>query len=202
MSGGKNSNKSKTLYLGIDPPPGVFHYPVIRVEPMALPQEALSMWERSTHGLFTSKNAVRFWPLSGKERIGIAIGPATASSMRSAWRDLRIPEQTTQEGIVFLLEEMDLRHAFLFYPHSHRARPLLVEYLKRRNLSFYHFALYKTVLQRPDLAIDLSDFEEIVFTSPSTVEAFFHIFKNIPDHIRCRSIGPVTQRALGISNTT
>ena len=73
------------LYLGTEPPsPDYFHYPIIRIEPRALPPNAdLSPF---THIIFTSKNAVRiflshFSDLSSQTLI--AVGKATASLLPS-----------------------------------------------------------------------------------------------------------------------
>jgi len=56
--------------------------------------------------------------------------------------------------------------------------------------------LYRTVFQRPDPVPSLEEMEEIVFTSPSTVEAFLQIYGQIPKNIKITAIGPVTQNVL------
>jgi uroporphyrinogen-III synthase len=52
--------------------------------------------------------------------------------------------------------------------------------------------LYETVAQRVEPVPDLRLFDEIVFTSPSTVDAFFEIFGHIPSGKKIVAIGPVT----------
>ena len=189
---------SRILYLGIDAPPGVFHYPVIRAEridSLGL-RHAFSFWERSTHMIFTSKNAVRLWPNGIHGKLCIAIGEATANEIRTRGGDPWIASEATQEGVAALLETLDLRAAFLLYPRSKAARPFLAEYLQSRGLDHYVFDLYEPVFQKIEPAPDLADFDEIVFTSPSTVQAFLRIYPSVPARIALTPIGPITKKSL------
>ena len=79
------------LYLGLDPHrwphAGPFlHYPVIRTEKLDSAElcEALRLWPRFTHVVFTSKSGVRHWweaqPMFNKT--AIAIGEGTAEELR------------------------------------------------------------------------------------------------------------------------
>lgn len=190
---------NRTLYLGIDAPPGVFHYPVIRTERIDSSelQEALGIWDRCTHAIFTSKNGVRHWPGNFHGKQTVAIGEATAKEIggRGASAPWIAPE-ATQEGVAVLLATLDLDGAFLLYPRSKLARPFLAEYLKAENLSHYGFDLYDTVFQRLEPVPELADFDEIIFTSSSTVHAFFQIFSSVPRRIALTSIGPITKKTL------
>jgi uroporphyrinogen-III synthase len=189
---------SRTLYLGIDAPSGVFHYPVIRTERIDSSefQEALAIWERCTHAIFTSKNGVRHWPGNLHGKTIVSIGEATAKEVGGRGVASRVASEATQEGVAALLATLDLDGAFLLYPKSKLARPFLAEYLKAQNLSHYVFDLYDTVFQRPDPVPELSDFDEIIFTSSSTVHAFFQIFSSVPRRIALTPIGPITKKTL------
>jgi len=187
------------LYLGLDPsryPRKVFHYPVIRTVPVgALGVEAKVAWSSATHVLFTSRSAVKHWlalsSVEGKEVL--AVGPATAALLGA---DTKIAPVATQEGVVDLLKTMDLSGTFLFWPRSALARPVVTDYLTNEKVPFYALDLYETKWQRPEPVPDLADFDEIVFTSPTTVDAFLNIFGTLPKDKRLTPIGPVTEKAL------
>ena len=186
------------MCLGIDAPTGVFHYPVIRVERIDSPhlQEALSLQEQFTHLIVTSKNGVRLWPGHFQGKKVIAIGEATAKEVMLRGALPLVSKEERQEGIAKLMDDMPFEGAFILYLRSKRARPFLEQYLKKSEIRAYIFDLYDTIFQRPEPVPDLYDFDEIVFTSPSTVEAFGKIFAAIPKHISIASIGPITQKAV------
>jgi uroporphyrinogen-III synthase len=56
-------------------------------------------------------------------------------------------------------------------------------------------ALYKTVDPRP-APLDLSFFSAVIFSSPSTVEAFKEIYGGYPDHLLCYAFDDATREAL------
>lgn len=183
------------LYLGLSPPPGVVHYPVIRTEKLDTPelQRAKELWTSFTHVIFTSQSAVRYWDLPLDGKTVIAIGDATASALSVP--SLLAPE-ATQEGVIALLETLDLRNAYLILPHSKRSRPNLERYLIEKGISHFILDLYDTVFQKPLPVPDLSLFDEIVFTSPSTVEGFLQIYGKLPLDKKLTPIGPVTEKKI------
>lgn len=188
------------LYLGIDAPQGVFHYPVIWTQKIESPQlrQALSIQDRFTHLIFTSKNGVRYWHESGGAFSGIvmAIGNATAEKLFQLGAVPLIAPNATQEGVIALLEIMPLENAFLFYPRSRLARPYLANYLHKRDVPACIFDLYDTVFQKIEPVPDLNRFDEIVFTSPSTVDGFLRIFGELPRDKKLTAIGPITHQAI------
>ena len=189
---------NKILYLGTDPSRylhtgELIHYPVIRTIPIPALEEAVKQaWPRVTHLIFTSPTAVKHW-LSvssfSEQKQFIAIGPATASLLQQPL----IAPFATQEGVIALLDTLDLSCAYLLLPRSSRARPRLTNYLQRRGIDFLAFDLYQTVPCDPG---PLPEFDEIVFTSPSTVEAFLQLHGSIPRAKKVTAIGPVTKSAL------
>lgn len=183
------------LYLGLNPPPGVFHYPVIRTEKIFSPEweQARELWPRFTHVIFTSRTAVRYWDLPLENKTVLAIGKATASALSVPSLTAR---EATQEGMIALLETLSLEKAYLFLPHSSRSRPNLERYLIEKGIAHFVLDLYDTVCQMPHPAPDLSLFDEIVFTSPSTVEGFLQIYKKIPLDKKLTPIGPVTEKKI------
>lgn len=196
----------KVLYLGTDPAHfvcegEVVHYPVIKLEPVggACVQEALERYAEFTHLIFTSKNGVRFFyelfagrSLDGK-RI-ISVGPVTTEALGR--EGVLEANEASQEGVIALLEREDLCGASLLLPTSKRARPHLREYLKQRGVPFFYCPLYEPVPVLKGPRPQLRAFDAIVFTSPSTVWAFFSLFKTLPDGVVCVAQGEVTQKAI------
>ncbi|HEY2811430.1 MAG TPA: uroporphyrinogen-III synthase [Rhabdochlamydiaceae bacterium] len=210
----------RILYLGTDPENflqktkdvQLTHYPIISIapRPMSHPdvQRAYAQLHRYTHILFTSKNAVRIFfnylPTFAKP-VWIAIGRATAASLAShLGKDPDyIASQETQEGIAHLLEQIPLADdAYFLLPRSSLSRSLLTKYLDKRKVAYFVCDLYDTHVQRKGPLPHLRDFDEIVFTSPSTVRAFIKIFGALPTDKILTPIGPITMHCLQIQRTS
>jgi uroporphyrinogen-III synthase len=194
----------KSLYLGLDPENfktegEIVHYPVIKILPKdpADPQitKVLKDLHSYTHVVFTSKNAVSVFLSYGvdlQKKMLIAIGSATALHLTGCI----LPKASTQEGIIELLKEMDLQGARFLLPGSSLARPLLARYLQSRGVETTVCPIYHTVNQMPGPIPDLSEVDEIVFTSPSTVDGFLKIYSALPQDKKLSCIGPITHQYL------
>ncbi len=193
------------LYLGLDPKhfeKKVFHYPVIRTEKIGVFDEQVrSAWEECTHVIFTSQKAVSYWreDLSCEGKEIIAVGARTQALLREEGLYSLVPSIETQEGIIALLESMDLESPYFFLPRSKISRPYLTNYLRKKKWRYFAFDLYDTVFQQLEPVPSLDLFEEIVFTSPSTVHGFLKIFKTLPKDKKLTAIGPVTEAALRVN---
>ena len=191
----------RVLYVGTDPSRyqhtgELVHYPVIRTVLRASIDDVLRRdVARCTHWLFTSPNAVRHWFSIGAPGCfekSFAVGPSTAAALWQKGIQAKVAPIATQEGLIELLEVVDLEGALIGWPRSSKARTVLGDYLSRRSVSFLSIVLYEPVTQRLEPVPDLALFDEIVFTSPSTVEAFLEIFGRIPWEKKIVPIGPVT----------
>lgn len=186
---------SKILYFGTDPSRygrDVVHCPLIKIVPLSVP--ILAAWETFTHVILTSPNAVRVLARHGLSLLSkhvLAIGTGTAHGLQQ----VTIASLETQEGMIALLEQLPLQNSTLLYPRSSRARPLLSNYLKKSGLNCQICDLYDTHYLTPEPLPILADFEEIVFTSPSTVEAFFALYRALPPGIKITCLGPITKQA-------
>jgi uroporphyrinogen-III synthase len=183
----------RTLYLGLRPKAGTYHYPVIRTEKLEY-AAPLAVWPEVTHLIFTSQEAVSYWDGPWDKEV-IAIGESTAgAAMRRGCQPLIAPA-ATQEGVMALVDA--LRGVFC-WPKSQLARSALVDHCRLQRIRLYPIDLYTTILQHLKPEPDLSLFDEIVFTSPSTVEGFIQIFGALPQDKRLTAIGPVTQEAINL----
>lgn len=169
---------------------------------------ANEQWQQihlATHLILTSKNSVltlieHFAELEiplevlGTKKI-IAVGKATASAAKSLKPlSIDIALEETQEGINALLSTLNLKNAFLLYPHSDLARPFLKEALQE--YPHASFSIYTMIKDPLTTLPDLKDYRAALFTSPSTVKAFFDLLPDIPPEFSLKAIGPVTEEAL------
>lgn len=193
------------LYLGLDPSryqhtKPLLHYPVIRTEKIISKEffQAKAFWPQFTHVIFTSQTSIHYWFEKDVfvNKVAIAIGKATAQQLEKRGIATVIAEKETQEGVIELLEKMDLRESFIFWPRSKKARPILESYLSERKAQHFVLDLYDTIVQKIEPAPNLKDVEEIVFTSPSTVRGFLEIYGSMPKDKKLTAIGPVTQEEL------
>lgn len=197
----KKERKDKVLYLGLSPnhfkcEGEVYHHPIIRIIPLLkvdkIPQE-------TTHIIFTSKTAVLLLLehlTLPQNCITIAIGKVTAETFEKTGAKISlIAKNETQEGVVDLLQNSDLSKAHIYFPHSALSRTVVRDYLISRNVSFTEVNLYDTVLNPLPLP-NLTLFDKIVFTSSSTVHAFFSQTPKLPPGIILHAIGPITQKTI------
>src|SRR4051794_40929110 len=96
----------RILYLGLNPKLGTYHYPVIRTEFCGKLENALVLWPKFTHIIFTSQSSVHYWP-GPWDKITIAIGDATAACIRKKGSEPLVATVATQEGIIDLIGNMD-----------------------------------------------------------------------------------------------
>jgi len=198
----------RILYTGLTPPSEeVVHCPLIQIVPRPSSDPMiLQMWEylpHTTHIIVTSKSTVHIlFSLLPKGADlshihALAVGKVTASHLKSrGFRSIEVPSEETGEGLVQLIDSKTLKNPFFLWPHSARSRPIISRYLQSRDLPFYDCILYDTITRIPDPLPDLSQFDEIIFTSPSTVEAFLKAYGTLPNDLCLTPIGPITAKFL------
>lgn len=207
---GKNQ---KILYLGLDPSRYAYqgelvHFPLIRT--VARPfegvlEKAFEALEIYTHIILTSRTAVSIYvEYASKARVShllqektyLSVGQATTTALQERGISaIHTAKEECGEGLVQLLESLSLENAHLFYPHSSLSRTLITDYLIKRKIRTTALDLYDT---HPCLITlpDLKEFDKIVFTSSSTVHAFFALTNEPPLPEKCLALGPITQQTL------
>lgn len=206
-------SKHTILYLGLDIPDylkdqSVIHYPIIKIVPVPSDspdiKTAFAELTQYTHIIFTSKNSVRIFVdyllnfgwnlhhLDGKQII--AVGKVTAQCLEHAGIHVNLVSKLeTAEGITHDLPQVLFGNSYVFWPHSKLSRSVIPDFLKDNQIKFRDCILYDTVSQKPLPVPDLDKIDEIIFTSPSTVDAFMKIFGSLPRHKVLTAIGPITQ---------
>lgn len=199
----------RTAYVGIDAPENKdwIHFPLIQVIPS--PKETVApSFEKLplyTHLIFTSKNGVRLF-LKNLTEFGftqknlmhvhiLAVGKKTAQLIENEGfnNKLTIAEDECAEGLIEVIESLQLTNGHFFWPHSVLARNVISNYFKTRtHFLFEECNLYTTRPLEIKDPFPLAKIHEIVFTSPSTVDAYIHLFGKLPWHKRLTAIGSVT----------
>lgn len=210
-------SRKTTLYLGLNAPKEdatrkILHYPTIKIIPRDPHHPHIEQMYRDlysfTHILFTSKTTVRIFfdylkvPSSMKDKKIIAVGKKTGEKIQEKGVPVTIiPQNESSEGIIEVLEKMENLHsAHLLWPHSSLSRPLLSQYFTLNNIAFREVVLYDTHSQQPSPLPSPNTYHEIIFTSPSTVDAFKEFFGEIPDDKIITPIGPITDKKLQIDD--
>lgn len=204
----------KILYLGLDPSHyvaqgDVTHFPMIQIVPRPLSSVSptLCNFKDFSHLIMTSKSSVdilinflkelkidlSLW----KQKETLAVGKVTAERLLlNGITPMIIAQEETAEGVIHELRQLPLSKANILWPHSSKARPIIKDFLNEEKLKHTTCILYDPIPQKSEKLPCLEMFDEIVFTSPSIVEAFFLIFGTFPLHVRLTAIGPITSFAL------
>jgi uroporphyrinogen-III synthase len=206
----------KTLYLGLEIPPdlqaeSIVHCPFIRIVPKPFDDPAMISAFRNfhsfTHLIFTSRSAVSiFFDLVQSFQINeteiidktiISVGKRTAEKLKKYGieSDLIAGEETA-EGILEILQLLDLKMSYFFLPQSSIARPVISEWLAKRQIAHLACSIYDTLPNLPEPLPDLNQFDRIIFTSPSVVSAFIQGYHSLPNDKILTCIGPVTESHL------
>jgi uroporphyrinogen-III synthase len=152
----------------------------------------MALWPKFTHVIFTSQTTVRYWP-GPWDKPTIAIGSATAAALQAKGLKPLVALEATQEGIIELIRGME---GYFFLPRSRLSRSVITDYFDSNGIPHHALDLYDTLFQKLEPVPNLDDFDEIVFTSPSTVEGFLRIFGKLPLNKKLTPIGPVTAEAI------
>ncbi len=200
----------KTLCVGLSLPASLHHRevdvcPLIAIQPRSVEDPAFVLVREKlssyTHLIFTSKTAATLFythfTLSHSPRV-IAVGKATAAVVRhfSPEADVLIADEESAEGVVAVLERLSLEKARLLWPHAALARPVISAYLMQRKVDFDAPIFYDTIMRRPENVPNLEKYDELILTSPSTVDAAFEVFGCILEKKILTCIGQVTQNYL------
>lgn len=107
-----------------------------------------------------------------------------------------VPNNESSKGLIEELKKRGLRNKRIFLPRSDISDKGLEKEFKKLGAEVTTSFAYKNVLpdNLPDL--DLKDFDEIVFSSPSTVRNFKKRYKKVPKKVKIRYIGDVTLREI------
>jgi len=190
----------RSLYTGLNPPDSeVVHCPFIRIVPHPPQTEMYERLPHITHLIFTSKTSVdlffRYLPKTCDldHKTFFAVGRVTKSYLeKHGIKEVMSPRAETAEGLVELIDSCNLSKPKFLWPHSALSRPVISDSCT----PLFEYILYDTISIIPDPLPNLDNFDEIIFTSPSTVEGFVKAYGSLPKDKVLTPIGPITAKAL------
>jgi hydroxymethylbilane synthase len=207
--------RPRVLYFGLEAPQNddvrMIHYPLITTRPLpkedSMIQKGLLFAKTCSHVIVTSKMAVRYLfelhPLFRDDVSFISVGKATTKELeKRGIRHIMTASEETQEGIISLLSENMPAASSFFWPRSLLARNTLLHFLEKSPHPFFSCVLYETHKMLPNNAISFDDVDELFFSSPSCVDAFFEFFKELPKGKKVRTQGPITEKQWSLYDPT
>lgn len=203
-----------TLYLGLELPqaiPGqrLVHLPVIKIVPRPPDDSSIVHLYTNllsyTHLIFTSKQTVRIFfqylPLFGrrledlKQLKVVVVGKATAKELeKQGLLEPVVADEETAEGVCQILFQELSVSCFFCWPHSALSRRVILDFLEHHCSRHFECVFYDTRYTEPDSLPPLDGIDEIVFTSPSTVDGFLQLYGVIPDDKAIKVQGAITKR--------
>lgn len=190
-----------------------FHLPLIKIEPLkdyrAFDRNLMAI--RSFDWIvFASRYGVKYFferlkSIGCDTRVlsGIKIA-AIGNSTKSRLLDFGIiadlvPKRESSKGLLEEFKKIDLKGKKIFLPRSDIADKGLGKAFERLGARAISSLAYRNVMPKALPDLDLNFFNEIMFTSPSTVRNFKKRYsakggKKIPKQIKVRCIGEVTLR--------
>lgn len=185
--------------LANDPSLTITHTPFIELRPIPIREEILSVPTKGT--IMTSKHAVQFFRNILKTPPAepfFCVGMRTEEAVREVFPGVRYltAKKETQEGLISLI--LEHRPRSLLWPRSTHARRVLPKVLEKEGIDVIEVPLYTPVFC--EQSCSLEGIDELFFTCPSAVDAFFEKFRfQDVAHLPIRSIGPVTAARVAAS---
>jgi len=191
----------------------ISHHPLITLKPFPITKPAFNCLKTSLECsaiIITSKHAIQFFSdallqthLSLPNLPFFCIGTASAQKTSQLFPNAPIitAAVSTQEGLITTI--CTHRPESVFWPHSSKARTALTSALPQKGITVIDLPLYEPI--PISAAPSLEGIDEILFTCPSSVDAFFSVVpKEKLTSITLTAIGPITekrvQKVLELSN--
>ncbi|MFQ5866898.1 MAG: uroporphyrinogen-III C-methyltransferase [bacterium] len=184
----------------------IIHQPMIKIVPLDNYRETdqkIQDIKKYHWVIFLSVHGVEFFFKRFKKNIkdmkalrGIkicAVGSATGKRLKKYGITVNfIPEKESSTGIVEAFRNFDIRGKNILIPRSNLAGNYLSKALEDLGANVDTITVYRNI--KPKVSkINLDDIEEIIFTSPSTVNNFMKEYKKLPRRVKVKCIGEITQ---------
>ncbi len=204
----------KVLYLGTDIEDcwiegEIEHCPLIDLQKKSFTPLVVAEIAQAEHIVLTSKKGIQFFFEQAKDYPQIVtslqnktfwvIGEKSAGLLLSyGFSSPYLPSEETQEGLASLLIEKIHSGPKIVLGQSNLARLYLAKELKNQQHSLFSFILYTNnpSEKQPLYSTDL--YTDILFTSPSTVHAFYARFGRFPSKVHLHVRGRITYQALNL----
>ncbi len=183
-----------------------FHLPLIKIEPMKDYKEFdnyLKNIKDFDWILFASRYGVehffkRLRTINSDSRVlaNVKIA-AIGNSTKNRLLDFGIlanlvPGKESSEGLVAEFKKIDIKGKKIFLPRSDISDKGLSKALEELGAKVTTGFAYRNIILKDLPNLDLNLFDEIMFTSPSTVRNFKKRYKTVPKNVKIKCIGNVT----------
>jgi uroporphyrinogen III methyltransferase/synthase len=185
-----------------------FHLPLIKIKPLKGYKKFdnyLRDINRFDWLVFSSRYAVEYF-FKRLRNIGLdsrilnnikiaAIGNSTKERLLNFGiiADL-VPKKESSLGLLETFQREAIKGKKIFLPRSNLSDKGLKKELEKLGAKVAVGFAYRNVIPRNLPSLNLNNFTDIVFTSPSTVRNFKKRYKKLSSHIKVRCIGEVTKR--------
>ncbi|MBU4342417.1 MAG: uroporphyrinogen-III C-methyltransferase [Candidatus Omnitrophica bacterium] len=105
-----------------------------------------------------------------------------------------VPQKESSEGLIEEFEKIDIRGKNIFLPRSDISDKGLEKAFQKLGAIIATSSAYRNRISRDLPDLDLTSFDEVMFTSPSTVRNFRKRYGRLPEHVKAKCIGDVTLR--------
>ncbi len=183
-----------------------FHLPLVKIEPMKSYEEFdnyLNKIKEFDWIVFASRYGVEYF-FKRLKLIGLdsrvlnniqiaAIGNSTMKCLLDfgVLADL-VPKKESSAGLIEAFKKLNLEGKKIFLPRSDISDKSLSKEFARLGARVTTGFAYRNVMPKDLPELDLNFFNEIIFTSPSTVRNFKKRYKNVPENVKIKCIGNVT----------
>jgi uroporphyrinogen III methyltransferase/synthase len=188
----------------------VRHTPLIRVDRIAdnsrLPEVIKSIGAFDWI-IFTSRYGVRYF-FEAFDELGAdvralagvqlaSVGKATTAELRKRmiYPDVE-PEVESAEGLAQRFRESGVRSKRMLLPRSSKGLRYLSEELEKLGNQVLDLPVYRNTVREGAEKVNLAQFQKIVFSSPSGVDAFMQIYGEIPSGVQLIARGKTTEKRL------
>ena len=189
----------KTLFTGIRcPDPSFAHTPLIEIRPVGDTNElerADKDMENYNYLLYTSRNAVTYFPPRSKQIRVVSIGNTTSEALRQAGAtEIEQVEQDNSYGVIDWFARQP--RGSVLIPRSNLALSLIPNGLRDLGFEVTTVTAYENHMPENPQKVDLSQIDKIVFTSPSTIDNFIILYGSLPKGKQYITRGPITEQYL------
>ncbi|MBQ8710783.1 MAG: uroporphyrinogen-III C-methyltransferase [Bacteroidaceae bacterium] len=184
----QSSHRSCTYYTGTQG-----STPLIRIEKNEVEQPEATDFDWV---VFTSRYGVRFYEKSLKDVKVASVGPVTSHELGilGVHPDFESPTESA-EGLIDFFRKQP--HARILLLRSDKGLKALSEGLKKAGHAVTDLPVYRNMPEPSPAIQDLLNYDKVVFTSPSTVEAFKAIYQREDSrHLLLVAKGKTTYEAI------
>ena len=105
-----------------------------------------------------------------------------------------LPKEESSRGLIEAFKKINLKEKKIFMPRSNISDKGLKDALRKLGAHVTTGIAYRNVAPKDLPSLELKFFNEIVFTSPSTVRNFKKRYKKVPKNVKIRCIGSITYK--------